>query len=644
MRFPLRLLAAASAVALVPAAALAAPVPTYTPAPTPYTGGELLFCTNSAGTSSYRCDTSDVAKVVLGATNAWSGPQTFGGGVSLDTLPAHVIIVGEDASLVTGVGPGTAGQFLVSGGASGDPSFTTLISGAPSTGDCVKWASATQLADAGVPCGGAPGASGDLVFNNAGALAGTTDWQHLSGGTLYSTLTGGTAAISLNSNGSVDGQIGTVDSTHFGLCYGGPSTLGTCPLEWSGLGVSITGNQFNITMTNTTNFYSGSTIALQFYPSGSSTGTDLTVEAGTLLNFGSGAVGLCYDTYSGGAIIDVGNACGNKAGAMQLGTLIASAAIDLPDGGQDTTSFLRVGDHVGPGSGMVFEAPASAVMPTPAVVAFGAGAIGLPAAGVPLGPTGQYLYPGLTIQGWHTPGTEGCSVYCQVDDMTFEDHAGNVIAGVQSPVNSAFGYPFPFLIGATRTVTASAGDEGMYVSQLLIGDIIPSGAVEGPRILFQPGPSQTSPATGPAFLGIGPESPSNNNFRFGHSGNEVSPWDDDGTYPTDVDVAGCWGTGIGAGAGFQGGAGVVWEGKLCPLSGGGFEIMNAAKSGDAPLKAAFYRTVATTVSGLATVDASPSVGDRAVVTDATSCAFNSAVTGGGSAKCPVVYTGSWVAG
>ena len=252
--------------------------------------------------------------------------------------------------------------------------------------------------------------------------------------------------------------------------------------------------------------------------------------------------------------------------------------------------------------------------------------------------------PSLTIQGWHTPGTEGCSVYCQVDDMTFEDHAGNVIAGVQSPVNSAFGYPFPFLIGATRTVTASAGDEGMYVSQLLIGDIIPSGAVEGPRILFQPGPSQTSPATGPAFLGIGPESPSNNNFRFGHSGNEVSPWDDDGTYPTDVDVAGCWGTGIGAGAGFQGGAGVVWEGKLCPLSGGGFEIMNAAKSGDAPLKAAFYRTVATTVSGLATVDASPSVGDRAVVTDATSCAFNSAVTGGGSAKCPVVYTGSWVAG
>jgi hypothetical protein len=222
--------------------------------------------------------------------------------------------------------------------------------------------------------------------------------------------------------------------------------------------------------------------------------------------------------------------------------------------------------------------------------------------------------------------------YCQVNDVTFEDHAGNVIAGVQSPVVSAFGHPFPFLVGSTRTVTAAGGDEGMYVSQLLIGDIIPSGTVEGPRILFQPGPSQTSPATGPAFLGIGPESPTNNNFRFGHSGNEVSAWDDDGTYPTDVDVTGCWGAGIGTGSAFEGGVGVTWAAKLCPLSGGGFEIMNAAKSGDAPLKASIYRTVPTTVAGLAATDASPSVGDRAVVTDAASCAFNSAVAGGGSIK------------
>jgi hypothetical protein len=643
MRLPLRLLAAASAAVLVPAAAHAAPVPDYAPAPTPYTGGEQVFCTNAAGTTSYKCDAADVSKVVLGSSNTWSAPQTFGG-VALTTLPAHSVVVGEGGSVATGAGPGTAGQFLVSGGASADPSFTTLISGAPTAGDCVKWASATQLADSGVACGGAPGASGDLVFNNAGALAGAPDWQHLPAGTLYSALTGGTAAITLNSNGTAYGQIGTVDSTHFGLCYGGLSSLGSCSVEWGSPGVLITGNQLDISMANTTNFYSGATLALQFYPSGSSTGTDLTIESGTLLNFGSGAVGLCYDTYTGGAIIDVGNACGNKAGAMQLGTLIANAAINFPDGGEDTANFLRVGDHVGPGSGMTFEAPIGAVMPTPAVVAYGGGAIGLPAVGSPLGPSNEYIYTGLTIQGWATPTTAGCSPYCQVNDVTFEDHAGNVIAGVQSPVVSAFGHPFPFLVGSTRTVTAAGGDEGMYVSQLLIGDIIPSGTVEGPRILFQPGPSQTSPATGPAFLGIGPESPTNNNFRFGHSGNEVSAWDDDGTYPTDVDVTGCWGAGIGTGSAFEGGVGVTWAAKLCPLSGGGFEIMNAAKSGDAPLKASIYRTVPTTVAGLAATDASPSVGDRAVVTDAASCAFNSAVAGGGSIKCPVVYAGSWVAG
>jgi hypothetical protein len=59
----------------------------------------------------------------------------------------------------------------------------------------------------------------------------------------------------------------------------------------------------------------------------------------------------------------------------------------------------------------------------------------------------------------------------------------------------------------------------------------------------------------------------------------------------------------------------------------------------------FIGASATTVSGLASTDSSPIAGDRGFVTDATSCTFNSSVTGGGSTKCPVVYNGSaWVAG
>lgn len=59
------------------------------------------------------------------------------------------------------------------------------------------------------------------------------------------------------------------------------------------------------------------------------------------------------------------------------------------------------------------------------------------------------------------------------------------------------------------------------------------------------------------------------------------------------------------------------------------------------------RVAPTTVSGLATVDASPADGDRGYVTDATACTFGVAVVGSGSVHCPVHYDSSstnWKAG
>ncbi len=60
----------------------------------------------------------------------------------------------------------------------------------------------------------------------------------------------------------------------------------------------------------------------------------------------------------------------------------------------------------------------------------------------------------------------------------------------------------------------------------------------------------------------------------------------------------------------------------------------------------FIRTTPTTYAGLSTADPSPSVGDRAYITDAHYCTFNSDVVGGGySLKCPVIFDGShWIAG
>lgn len=62
---------------------------------------------------------------------------------------------------------------------------------------------------------------------------------------------------------------------------------------------------------------------------------------------------------------------------------------------------------------------------------------------------------------------------------------------------------------------------------------------------------------------------------------------------------------------------------------------------------AFLGLTPTTVSALATADASPSDGDSAYVTDASACTFSSAVTGGGSVHCRVHYdssSASWKAG
>lgn len=63
------------------------------------------------------------------------------------------------------------------------------------------------------------------------------------------------------------------------------------------------------------------------------------------------------------------------------------------------------------------------------------------------------------------------------------------------------------------------------------------------------------------------------------------------------------------------------------------------------VQAAFVRTYATTYAGLVAADPSPARGDRAYITDSMFCSFNSPVSGGGNASCPIVYNGvTWVAG
>ena len=58
-----------------------------------------------------------------------------------------------------------------------------------------------------------------------------------------------------------------------------------------------------------------------------------------------------------------------------------------------------------------------------------------------------------------------------------------------------------------------------------------------------------------------------------------------------------------------------------------------------------FRPSRTVYANLSTIDSSPAVGDYLVITDASACTANTAVTSGGGTthSCPVVYTTGWIA-
>lgn len=500
------------------------------------------------------------------------------------------------------------------------------------------------------------GSSGQLQYNCSSAFCGAAGLLVAPNGALFSQVTGG-VSIALNSAGADDGVIASLTPTNaFALGYAAsPTSPVTNVLEWGPGGVQIIGPP------NTTNkglsIFSGSNLVLGGFLSSGATGSSLDITAGNSLSFGGagggGPVGLCWGGALDSPVLEVDNgtcvsAGGSLTGILEADTLMAptitpTLTLNLPDGGNDTAAGgLQVGGNTSTVSGVVFQAGDPTTVPSPASTAHGAGVIGLQSAGFALGPTGEFLYPGLIVRGWPTPQTSGCTPFCEVNSITFVDDMDNPIAGVQQ---SPAGAPEPFVIGSARTVAPTAVDEGYPLGQLYLPDLVGSGSIEGPMVTMQSDLAGVGKTTGINIIGFGKESPSNSNIFFGNAVNEITPWDDASGQQIDVDTLGCWGTGVATGSQFEGTPVNYLTGKLCGLDGGGLEVMNVAENAAAPLKASIYRTSPTTVSGLATLDASPSAGDRAFVTDAVTCSFNSVVSGGGSIRCPVIYNGSaWAAG
>jgi hypothetical protein len=188
------------------------------------------------------------------------------------------------------------------------------------------------------------------------------------------------------------------------------------------------------------------------------------------------------------------------------------------------------------------------------------------------------------------------------------------------------------------TVSISGNGTGATATTTLTTN--PDAHPAGPQTMWhQPGITGFAP-----YLGMGQADLKPNRLLIGESDNQALPWETTpGNQPTLV-IPGHveFDTANGAGhLGFTGGE------SFSDAGGGVLQLQNAALSASAGLQLAFERAVPTTVSGLATVDPLPADGDRAYVTNATTCTFGSAITGGGSTHCPVHFdssSSSWKAG
>jgi hypothetical protein len=149
----------------------------------------------------------------------------------------------------------------------------------------------------------------------------------------------------------------------------------------------------------------------------------------------------------------------------------------------------------------------------------------------------------------------------------------------------------------------------------------------------------TGAPTEGAWFGFGQADLGLNRVRFGAVEDSGHPWETGIAQPT-LALSGPleWDTPkAGAESGFTNDFSIRDVAGLMTIT----KWDNSASAG---LKAAFLRSNATTVAGLATADPTPAHGDRAYVSDATSCGFAAPVSGGGSTECPVYYDGAWKGG
>jgi len=574
-------LAAACACLLGLSPALAGPITGYPAATQPLSGAETVIGTQSGAT--VQITTQSIAN---------KAPATVPGG---STGQIQFNNTGSFGGIST---TGSGAVVLAT-----SPSLVTPALGTPS---------ALTLTNAtGLPL--STGVTGNLSVNNLNGgtgASGTTFWAgNGAWATPATSPAGSSGQFQLNSSGSL------VGSTALTLSGG----IVTIPLG----GLSITGGQ-PVTVINST-----PRTWFQLQPTAGGGNVQVAYQSAILL----GGAGISADAASSETVNFGTGATGDKSGQINVAALNAGTEIFLPDGGnlQSTVDQFK--------GSMVIQ---GTTLPT---LVNGAG--GLYSNNVPY-PTGnsQKAGIGLEIFGKSNPNcVYSAPFYCQDYDVAIADENGDIAAAIQQGIDA-------FNIGMQRFQSCAAANAGCGFtgqSQLIIDDAIVGGTVGAPLLLWQNGSALTGWGMGqaaPNTLNAAPTFPGNI-IRIGGWANVASPWDDDAVDNPDLGTEGChqFAHQNGSASQYSGGVGVTWDVAICDVSGL-LTIENSAKSANAPIAiGAYLRSTPTTVSTLSTVDASPSAGDRAFVTDAATCAFGSTLTGSGSMKCPVYYDGSaWRAG
>lgn len=176
-----------------------------------------------------------------------------GGGTGATTLTNHGVLIGQGTSAVVATAAGTAGQVLQSGGAAGDPAYSTATYPSTTTINQLLYSSSNNVVAGlaagnksvltsgatGIPVWTALATDGQLII---GSTAGVPAAATLTAGTGI-TITNGSNSISIAANGSVIGQTITGDSGGaLSPTAGNWNILGGAGVTTSGSGSTLTIN------------------------------------------------------------------------------------------------------------------------------------------------------------------------------------------------------------------------------------------------------------------------------------------------------------------------------------------------------------------------------------------------------------------